>query len=81
MVGGTNCPKRTSESGLKAARVGYIASTLTKLRRFGWRHNFGPLHTRAKSHDREIVRAQKKVCEGRPNTPPKSCSVVTDPQV
>ena len=43
--------------------------------------NLGPLHTRAKSHDHEIVRAQKKVSKGRPNTPPKSCSVVTDPQV
>jgi len=41
----------------------------------------GPLHTRAKSRDHEIVRAQKKVSKGRPNTPPKSCSVVTDPQV
>ena len=40
----------------------------------------GPLHTLAKSRDREIVRAQKKVFKGRPNTPPKSCSVVTDPQ-
>jgi hypothetical protein len=28
----------------------------------------------------KIVRAQKKVSKGRPNTPPKSCSVVTDPQ-
>ena len=41
----------------------------------------GPLHTWAKSRDREIVRAQKKVSKGRPKTPPKSCSVVTDPQV
>ena len=41
----------------------------------------GPLHTRAKSRDHEIVRAQKKVSKGRPNTPPKSCSVVTDPPV
>ena len=33
----------------------------------------GPLHTRAKSHDHQIVRAQKKVVsKGRPNTPPKS---------
>jgi hypothetical protein len=38
----------------------------------------GPLHTRAKSCDHEIVRAPKKVSKGRPNTPPKSCSVVTD---
>jgi hypothetical protein len=43
--------------------------------------NLGPLHTRAKCRDHEIVRAQKKVSEGRPNTPPKSCSVVTNPQV
>ena len=41
---------------------------------------------RATSHtsqggDHNIVRAQKKVSKGRPNTPPKSCSAVTDPQV
>ena len=41
----------------------------------------GPLHTRAKSRDHEIVRAQKKVSEGHLKPPPKSCSVVTDPQV
>ena len=41
----------------------------------------GPLHTRAKSHDHEIGRAQKKVSKGRPNTPPKSRSVVTCTQV
>ena len=35
----------------------------------------------AKGRDHEIVRAQKKVSEGRPNTPPTSCSVVTDPRV
>jgi hypothetical protein len=35
----------------------------------------GPLHTRAKSLDHEIVRAQKKVPKGHPNPPPKSCSV------
>ena len=29
----------------------------------------GPLHTRAKSRDHEIVRAQKKVSKGRPKTP------------
>ena len=39
----------------------------------------GPLHTQAKS--RGIERAQYKVSEGRPDTPPKSCSVVTDLQV
>jgi hypothetical protein len=43
--------------------------------------HLGPLRTRAKSRDHEIVRAQKKVSKGRPNTPPKSCSVVIDPQV
>ena len=37
----------------------------------------GPIHTRAKSRDQ----AQKNVSKGRrPNTPPKSCSVVTGPQ-
>ena len=41
----------------------------------------GPLHTCAKSRDHDIVRAQKKVPKGRPKTPPKSCSVVIDPQV
>ena len=41
----------------------------------------GPLHTQAKSRDHEIVRAQKEVSKGCPNTPPKPCSVVTDPQV
>ena len=44
-------------------------------------HYSRPLHTQAKSHDHDITRAQKKVSKGRPNTPPKSCSVVTDPQV
>ena len=41
----------------------------------------GTLHTHAKSHDHKIVRAQKKVSKGRPNTPPKSSSVITGPQV
>ena len=41
----------------------------------------GPLHTRANSRDHEIVRAQKKVSIGRPNIPPNSCCVVTNPQV
>ena len=41
-----------------------------------------PLHTRAKSRDHEIVRAQKKVSKGhRPKRPPQPCSVVIDPQV
>ena len=34
-----------------------------------------------KSRDHAIRRAQKKVFKGRPKTPPKSCSVITDPQV
>ena len=41
-------------------------------------------HMGQKSHDHEIVRAQKKVSKCRRNTvntPSKSCSVVTDPQV
>ncbi len=44
-------------------------------------YHLGPLHTRAKSRDHEIVGAQKKVSKGCPNTPPKSCCAVTDPQV
>ena len=36
---------------------------------------------RAKSRDHEIVRAQKKVSKGHPKAPPKSFSVVTNPQV
>ena len=36
---------------------------------------------RAKSRDRGIVRAQEKVPNGRRKTPPKSWSVVVDPQV
>ena len=43
--------------------------------------DLGPLHIWAKSRDHEIVRAQKKVSKGRPNTPPKSCSVVMDSQM
>ena len=35
----------------------------------------GPFYTRAKSYDLEIVEDHKKVSKGRPNTPPKSCSV------
>jgi hypothetical protein len=31
-------------------------------------NDLGPLHTQAKSHDHKIVRAQKKVSKGRPNT-------------
>jgi hypothetical protein len=41
----------------------------------------GPLHTRAKSHDHEIVRAQKKASKGHLKTPLKSCSVFTNLQV
>ena len=44
-------------------------------------HVLGPLHTRAKSHDHEIVKAQKKVSKGRPKSLPKSCNVVMDPRV
>jgi hypothetical protein len=43
--------------------------------------HLGSLHKRAKNHDHEIVRTQKKVSKGRPNTFPTSCSVVIDPQV
>ena len=43
--------------------------------------HLGPLHTRARSSDHEIVRAQMKVSKGRPNTPPELCGVVTGPQV
>ena len=43
--------------------------------------SLGPLHTQAKSRDHDIVKTQKKVSKGRPNTPPKSSSVVKDPQV
>ena len=32
-----------------------------------------PLHIQAKSLDHEVMRAQKKVSKGRPNTPSKSC--------
>ena len=42
---------------------------------------YGPLHTRAKGRDYETVRAQKKVSKCHPKKPPKSCSVVTNPQV
>jgi hypothetical protein len=41
----------------------------------------GPLHTRAKSRDHEIVGAKRKCPMAVPRPPPKSCSVVTDPQV
>jgi len=44
-------------------------------------HYLGSLHTRAKSRDHDIVRAQKEVSKGRPNAPPTSCSVVMNPQV
>ena len=42
--------------------------------------SLGPLHTRAKSRDHEIERAEKKVFKGCPNTPPNLCNVVTDPK-
>jgi hypothetical protein len=38
-------------------------------------------HEPAKSRDHEIVRAQLKLFKGRPDSPPRSCSVVTDRQV
>jgi hypothetical protein len=44
-------------------------------------NKLGPLHTRAKSRDHEIVRAQKKLSKGRSNTPPTSYSAVIDPKV
>jgi hypothetical protein len=66
----------------------FIAYLLLRLEFCWWKlekmkkePSLGPLHTQAKSRDHEIVRAQKKVSKGRPNTPPTSCSVVTDPQV
>jgi hypothetical protein len=37
--------------------------------------------TSHKSHDHKFVRARKKVFKGCPKPPPKSSSVVTDPQV
>jgi hypothetical protein len=40
-----------------------------------------PLHTWAKIHDHEVMRAQKKVNKGCPKTPPKPWSVITDPHV
>ena len=43
--------------------------------------NLGPLHTQVNSRDHEIVRVQKKVTKGHYKTPPKSCRVVTNPQV
>ena len=48
---------------------------------FNLEHWLRPLHIWAKSCDREIVKAQKKVFKGRPKTPSNSCSVVTDPRV
>ena len=41
----------------------------------------GQFYTRAKSYDHEIVRAQKKVSKGRPESSPKLYSVVTDPKL
>jgi hypothetical protein len=56
-------------------------ATLINSVEYPFGHNLGPLHTRAKSRNREIVRAQKKVSKGHLKTPPKSCSVATEPQV
>ena len=39
------------------------------------------LPTPAQSCDHVIVRNQKTMSKGRPKTPLKSCSVVTDPRV
>ena len=39
------------------------------------------LHTSQESQPNAIVIAQKKVSKGRLKTPPKLCSVATDPQV
>jgi hypothetical protein len=41
----------------------------------------GPLHTRAKNRDHEIVRAQKKVFKAVPTHLQNHVSVVMDPQV
>ena len=38
--------------------------------------HLGPFHTRAKSHDHEIVRAQRKMSKGHFKRPPKSCTIV-----
>ena len=51
-----------------------LASSSSSLGDRGEGHR-GPLQTQAKSRDHEIVGAQEKVSKGRPNTPPKSCSV------
>ena len=50
-----------------AQRITYVS--------FSYHVDLRPLHTWAKSHDHEFVRAQKKVSKDRPNRPPKSCSV------
>ena len=41
----------------------------------------GPLHTRPRAVTMKLWEPKRKVFKGRPNTPPNSCSVVTDPQV
>ena len=51
----------------KAAHTCLQASQVTG----GVTRDWVPLHTWAKSRDQSIVRAQKKVSKGRPNTPPK----------
>jgi hypothetical protein len=76
----TDYVKWTSEYGLWLRVKGPHDCTLTTLGSCA-KWSLGPLHTWAKSRDHEVVRAQKKVSNGRPNTPPKSCSVVMDPQV
>jgi hypothetical protein len=65
----------TNAIGLKNAKeVSGVGTTTFKA-------DSGPLHTRTKSCDHGIVRAQKKVSKCHPKTPPESRSVVTDPQV
>ena len=65
----------------EVTRCMFVACLLCQQEALHWLWYLGPLHTQAKSHDHEIVRAQKKVFKCRSMTPPKSCSVVTDPQV
>ena len=54
------------------------ASVAPFIGRFQTKRDSNTQHTRAKSRDHEILRAQKKVCKGRLKTPPTSCHGVTD---
>ena len=58
-------------------------SLALKVHQDGVKHAKGhfKLHTWVKSRLHETMRAWKKVSKGRPNTPPKSCNVVTNPHV